>query len=66
MLKFIKHHMTAEEGVAIFPIVAFLIFFIFFTLMIVYVLRMKRSHIDNMSNIPLAEEPVEPRNSLEQ
>lgn len=58
--------MTAEEGVAIFPIVAFLIFFIFFTLMIVYVLRMKRSHIDNMSNIPLAEEPVEPRNSLEQ
>jgi len=64
MLKFIKHHMTAEEGVATFPVLAFLIFFIFFLLMIVYVIRMKKKHVEQMSNIPLSEEPVETRNTI--
>jgi len=64
MLKFIKHHMTAEEGIATFPVLAFLIFFIFFLLMIVYVIRMKKMHVEQMSNIPLSEEPVETRNTI--
>lgn len=64
MLKFIKHHMTAEEGIATFPVMAFLIFFIFFLLMIVYVIRMKKKHVEQMSNIPLSEEPVETRNTI--
>lgn len=62
MLKFIKHHMTAEEGIATFPVIAFLIFFIFFLLMIVYVIRMQKKHVQQMSNIPLSDEPVELRN----
>jgi cbb3-type cytochrome oxidase subunit 3 len=56
--------MTAEEGVATFPVLAFLIFFIFFLLMIVYVIRMKKKHVEQMSNIPLSEEPVETRNTI--
>lgn len=63
MLKFIKHHMTAGEGVEAFPVAAFVIFFVFFMLMIAYVVTMKRKHIDAMSNIPLTDEPVEPRNT---
>lgn len=58
--------MTAEEGVEVFPILAFLIFFIFFLLMIIHVIRIRRSHIDLMSNIPLTDEVVEPRNTTEQ
>jgi cbb3-type cytochrome oxidase subunit 3 len=53
--------MTAEDGVEVFPVLAFLIFFIFFMLMIVYVVRMQRSHIEQMSNIPLTDQPVEHR-----
>ncbi len=64
MLKFIKHHMTAEDGIATFPVVAFLIFFIFFLLMIVFVIRMKKKHVEQMSNIPLSDDPVETRNTI--
>jgi cbb3-type cytochrome oxidase subunit 3 len=56
--------MTAEEGIATFPVLAFLIFFIFFLLMIVYVIRMKKKHVEQMSNIPLSEEPVETRKTI--
>lgn len=59
--------MTSEQGVEIFPIIAFLIFFLFFLGLIVMVIRMKRSHIEQMSNIPLTEEVVEPlKRPLEQ
>lgn len=63
MLKFIKHHMISE-GIEIFPLVSFLIFFIFFVLLLVYVMRMKKGHVDSMSQIPLSEEPVEGRQKL--
>lgn len=63
MLKFIKHHMTAGEGIEAFPVAAFVIFFVFFSLMIVYVFTMQRKHVDAMSNIPLTDEPVEHRNT---
>lgn len=55
--------MTAEDGIATFPVVAFLIFFIFFLLMIVFVIRMKKKHVEQMSNIPLSDDPVETRNT---
>jgi len=52
MLRFIKHHLTGIDGVSIYPIFSLLIFFIFFTVMITYVIRMKRKVVDELSNIP--------------
>lgn len=55
--------MTAGDGIEAFPVAGFLIFFVFFLLMIIYVSTMQRKHVDAMSNIPLTDEPVEPRNT---
>ncbi len=52
MLRFIKHHLTGIDGVSFYPIFSLLIFFIFFTVMITYVIRMKRKEVDELSNIP--------------
>jgi len=53
MLRFIKHNLTGIDGVAIYPIISLLIFVIFFTVMITYVIRMKKKEIEEVSNIPL-------------
>lgn len=52
MLKFIKHHMSIE-GIEIFPLISFLLFFTFFVLVLVYVMRQDKKHIQEMSNLPL-------------
>jgi len=52
MLRFIKHNLTGIDGVAIYPIISLLIFVIFFTVMITYVIRMKKKEIEEVSNIP--------------
>ena len=62
MLRFIKHHLTGIDGVSIYPIFSLLIFFIFFTVMITYVIRMKKKEVNELSNIPFEsnEEGQEP------
>ena len=57
MLKFIKHNMETIIGIEIFPLIAFLIFFLFFIGLIVYVLRLKKPHIDEVSALPLENDP---------
>lgn len=52
MLRFIKHHLTGIDGVSIYPIISLLIFVIFFTAVMTYVLRMKRNEVDELSQIP--------------
>lgn len=53
MFKFIKQYAEKVEGIAIYPIVAQLIFIVFFILVLVYVFRMKKSGIDEMKKLPL-------------
>lgn len=55
MLKFIKHNMETISGVEIFPIISFIIFFGFFLGLIVYAMRLSKSDVDEMSNLPLEE-----------
>jgi len=56
MLKFIKHNMETIIGIEIFPIISFLIFFIFFIGLFVWVFRMQKSEINTMAAMPLDEE----------
>jgi len=56
MLKFIKHHMTSMDGIEIYPIISLSIFFLFFTGLIVYTMRMNKGFISEMSNAPLTED----------
>jgi hypothetical protein len=53
MFKFIKQYAEKVEGIAIYPIVAQLIFIVFFILVLVYVFSMKKSGIDEMKKLPL-------------
>lgn len=58
MLKFIKHHMTSMDNIEIYPIISLLIFFIFFTVLIIYTFRMDKSFIKEMEETPLEDMPT--------
>ncbi|MCB9224760.1 MAG: CcoQ/FixQ family Cbb3-type cytochrome c oxidase assembly chaperone [Crocinitomicaceae bacterium] len=56
MLSYIKGHLTSIDGIEIYPIISFLIFFTFFIGLTLYVVRMKKSRVDEIKNIPLEDE----------
>jgi len=59
MLRFISQNLTTINGVSIFPILSLLIFTTFFALVITYVVRMQKSQIEELGNIPLeGNEPI--------
>lgn len=53
MLKFVKGYLENIEGVATYPMISLLIFFIFFTILFVWVLTASKDHIKEMSEMPL-------------
>ena len=53
MLKFIKHHMETIAGIEIFPLISFLIFFTFFVLLLIYVIRSSKEYIAEVEQLPL-------------
>jgi len=53
MLKFIKHNLEEITGIAIFPMISFLIFFVFFILTFVWTFSMDKKLIREIENIPL-------------
>ncbi|MCP9199629.1 CcoQ/FixQ family Cbb3-type cytochrome c oxidase assembly chaperone [Gramella sp. GC03-9] len=59
MLKFVKGPLESIEGVAIYPIISLLIFFIFFTALFWWVITAKKDYIKNVSSIPLELEDEE-------
>jgi amino acid permease len=48
-----KEVLRSMEGVEIGAIFSFSIFFVFFLIMIVYLIRLKKDYRDEMKNIPL-------------
>ena len=54
MLKFIKGHMETN-GIEIYPLISFLLFFSFFLVVIVYVMKKDKKEIDELSNLPLED-----------
>ena len=59
MLRFIKHNLTTIDGVEIFPMLSLLIFVLFFALVLVRVIRMSKSQVAELSDIPFADEDAE-------
>jgi cbb3-type cytochrome oxidase subunit 3 len=53
MLKFIKHHLSTIDGVAIWPTLSFVLFFAIFLGVLWWVFTVDRRHIDHMANAPL-------------
>lgn len=59
MLKYIKHHLETIAGIEIFPLISFVIFFVFFLMLIVWVVTSDKKQIDEISRIPLDENQPE-------
>jgi len=53
MLKFIKHNMETIDGVSIYPILSFLIFFTLFVVAVVYIIKKDQKTVDEISLLPL-------------
>lgn len=56
MMKFIKFHMSTIDGIEVFPLISFIIFFVFFIGLIIYAFTMKKNHVSEMSQMPLQDE----------
>lgn len=53
MLRFIQHNLTSIKGVEIYPIISLVIFTLFFGIVVMRVIRMRKEEIAELSNIPL-------------
>ena len=63
MMKFIRNHADKIENINIFPMIGLMIFVVFFILMLVYVKKMSRDELNELSNLPLdLQEPNQPMN----
>ena len=56
MLKFIKHHMETITGIEFYPVLSFIIFFAFFTLCFIWVVRADKTKMNEISRLPLDNE----------
>lgn len=56
MLKFIKGNLENIDDVQIYPMISLLIFFVFFVILFWWVFTAKKSHIEEVSNIPLNDD----------
>lgn len=53
MLRFVKEHMVDIDGVEVFPIIALLLFSVFFGGLLWRTFTLKKKHVDYLKNIPL-------------
>jgi len=53
MFKFIKQYAEKMDHVAVYPMISLFIFFIFFIVLLVFVKKMDKQRIIELSNIPL-------------
>jgi cbb3-type cytochrome oxidase subunit 3 len=58
MFEQIKHNMETIEGVAIYPILSLLIFFVFFVGLGLWVFSYKKEKINELSQIPLNDNQI--------
>lgn len=59
-MKFI-HYLESIAGIAIYPLISLFLFFLFFTALIIYVLRADKKHIAALKNIPLDDDKDSPK-----
>ena len=50
-----KNVLQSIAGITIYPLISFVIFFLFFIALLVYVLVVNRQHISAMSQLPLLD-----------
>jgi hypothetical protein len=56
-MKFINY-LTSIAGVSIFPLISLFIFFLFFSVIIIWAVKVSKEHIAEMEQIPLNSDKV--------
>ncbi|WP_321289281.1 cbb3-type cytochrome c oxidase subunit 3 [uncultured Sunxiuqinia sp.] len=51
-----KEHLQSINGVELYAIIGFLIFFIFFVLITIHTIKMDKTRVKRLSEIPLEDE----------
>ena len=54
-----KHYFEQIQNVAIWPIISLAIFFIFFLVLLIWVIKTDKNHILKMSKLPLDGDQIE-------
>ncbi|MCE2613974.1 CcoQ/FixQ family Cbb3-type cytochrome c oxidase assembly chaperone [Flavobacteriaceae bacterium D16] len=60
MLKFVKNHMESIEGIAAYPIISLVIFFVFFSVLFWWVFTTSKERIKELSELPLDDNQPKP------
>lgn len=53
MLRFIKHNLTSMLDIEIYPLFSLVLFTLFFAIVLLYVWKMSKSRVTEMSALPL-------------
>lgn len=64
-MRYVKHYLEDITGVEIYPMISLLIFFIFFLGLTIYVVMMRKQHVEYMRNRPLDDENVDTDNDIQ-
>lgn len=64
MFKFIKQYAETIDGAQLYPMISLVIFFLFFVVLLVYVRKMDRKHVKELSNIPFEQEAEQSTNII--
>lgn len=56
MMKNIKYYLENETGMDFFGLFSLVIFFLFFSGLLIYVYRMNKAEIEELKNIPLKDD----------
>lgn len=63
MFKFIKQYAETIQGANVYPVISLLIFFVFFVVLLVYVRKMDKNRVNELSNIPFEHEADQSTNN---
>jgi cytochrome c oxidase cbb3-type subunit IV len=58
MFKFIKQYAETIDHVDIYPMISLFIFFSFFIVLLVFVTKMKKERVKELSNLPFENEEL--------
>jgi cytochrome c oxidase cbb3-type subunit IV len=56
MFKFIRQYAEKINDAQVYPIISLIIFFLFFTVLLVLVIKMRKENVELLSNLPLDKE----------
>jgi len=64
-MKFINY-LESITGIGIFPLLSLVIFVAFFSIVLLYVIKMDKSYVEKVSHIPLEADDASPTSSVHQ